>query len=186
MKFRYELIVGILIIIIVIGIMTTYGTCHCKKKRKSKCNKEMEGFDNTGGDVEEEEEEKKDNPAPTQSMDTESFVSINNASCNKCKWMSKGRGKNGKSSYICSCTEPFNTSMGPTMESFDNLSNFNNITFSNSNSSDSMLDFFKNVMFSTECCPSSYSTDRGCACISPDQYNVLKTRGSNNIPYSDL
>jgi len=72
-------------------------------------------------------------------------------------------------------------------ESFDNMSsNFNNIMFSNPTSTDQMLDYFKNIMFSTDCCPSSYSTDQGCACISPCQYNILRTRANNNIPYSEF
>jgi hypothetical protein len=72
-------------------------------------------------------------------------------------------------------------------ENFDNMStNFNNIEFSNANSNDSISSFFKDVLFSTDCCPSSFSTDQGCACISPSQYNVLKTRAGNNIPYSEF
>ena len=202
MKFRYELIVGILIIGSIIFIITTYGTCHCKKKR-STCKKHMEGF--TDNPDEEEEEtttlnsgipqmEPLDNRKRTQFVvdnkntnfnNNRPRISINNASCTECK--SIRNNKTGKNELRCICAEPFNTSLGNNMESFDNLStNFNNITFSNPNSSDSMLDFFKNIMFSTECCPSSYSNDRGCACISPSQYNVLRTRGTNNIPYSDL
>ena len=72
-------------------------------------------------------------------------------------------------------------------ENFDNMStNFNNIMFSSPTSTDSISDFFKDVLFSTDCCPSSYSTDKGCACISPSQYNILKTRADNNIPYSEF
>lgn len=51
-------------------------------------------------------------------------------------------------------------------------------------SEDEML-FFANTPFKAECCPNTYSNSSGCACMTVDQYNYLKLRGSNNVPYSE-
>ena len=47
------------------------------------------------------------------------------------------------------------------------------------------LDFFFNTPFKPECCPNSFSTDRGCACTTQKQNAYLVTRGGNNVPYSE-
>jgi hypothetical protein len=44
---------------------------------------------------------------------------------------------------------------------------------------------FANTPFKPECCPNTYSTSTGCACMTGDQYNYLKTRSFNNVPYSE-
>jgi hypothetical protein len=44
---------------------------------------------------------------------------------------------------------------------------------------------FANTPFKPECCPNTYSTGSGCACMTGDQYNFLKLRGNNNVPYSE-
>lgn len=49
---------------------------------------------------------------------------------------------------------------------------------------DEML-FFANTPFKAECCPNTYSNSSGCACMTTEQYNYLKLRGSNNVPYSE-
>jgi hypothetical protein len=43
---------------------------------------------------------------------------------------------------------------------------------------------FSNTPFKPECCPNTYSTSTGCACMTGDQYNYLVLRGGNNVPYS--
>ncbi len=43
---------------------------------------------------------------------------------------------------------------------------------------------FANTQFKPECCPNTYSTSTGCACMTGDQYNYLVLRGGNNVPYS--
>lgn len=43
---------------------------------------------------------------------------------------------------------------------------------------------FANTPFKPECCPNTYSTSTGCACMTGDQYNYLVLRGGNNVPYS--
>ena len=43
---------------------------------------------------------------------------------------------------------------------------------------------FANTPFKPECCPNSYSTSSGYACMTNNQYNYLAMRASNNTPYS--
>lgn len=47
------------------------------------------------------------------------------------------------------------------------------------------MDFFKNNKFSADCCPSTYTTDAGCACLSTDQVNYLNARGGNRTGDSE-
>lgn len=44
---------------------------------------------------------------------------------------------------------------------------------------------FANTPFKPECCPNSFSTSTGCACMTMKQYNYLNERGGNNVPYSE-
>ena len=41
------------------------------------------------------------------------------------------------------------------------------------------LFMFKNNAVKPECCSSSYSSDTGCVCTSPDQRNYINMRGGN-------
>jgi hypothetical protein len=47
------------------------------------------------------------------------------------------------------------------------------------------LDMFATTPFAPECCPNAYSSSTGCACMTVDQYNWLKSRSGNNVPYSE-
>ena len=47
------------------------------------------------------------------------------------------------------------------------------------------LDMFANTPFKPECCPNTYSNSTGCACMTVNQYNYLRERGGNNVPYSE-
>jgi hypothetical protein len=47
------------------------------------------------------------------------------------------------------------------------------------------LSIFDNMPFSPECCPNTYSSSMGCACMNPNTYNYLINRGGNNLPYSE-
>lgn len=47
------------------------------------------------------------------------------------------------------------------------------------------LVMFANTPFKPECCPNTYSTGSGCACMTVKQYNYLINRGGNNVPYSE-
>lgn len=42
------------------------------------------------------------------------------------------------------------------------------------------LFFFKDTKFSPDCCPGTYSSSLGCACLSKLQFNYLVTRGGNS------
>jgi hypothetical protein len=47
------------------------------------------------------------------------------------------------------------------------------------------LNMFATTPFKPECCPNTYSTGSGCACMTVDQYKYLRNRGSNNVPFSE-
>jgi hypothetical protein len=47
------------------------------------------------------------------------------------------------------------------------------------------LSLFDNMPFSPECCPNTYSSSMGCACMNSSTYNYLITRAGNNVPYSE-
>ena len=47
------------------------------------------------------------------------------------------------------------------------------------------LDMFATTSFKPECCPNAYSSSTGCACMTTEQYQYLRERGSNNVPYSE-
>jgi hypothetical protein len=47
------------------------------------------------------------------------------------------------------------------------------------------MGLFFNTQFKPQCCPNTYSTSTGCACMTGKQYNYLIMRGGNNVPYSE-
>jgi hypothetical protein len=47
------------------------------------------------------------------------------------------------------------------------------------------LFMFKNNQCKPECCPSSYACDGGCVCTSPEQRQVIATRGGNRTSPED-
>ena len=77
---------------------------------------------------------------------------------------------------------------GGTTSGFDNMGKyFSDISFgtaSKDNPDPGMQDFFAGVSFSSKCCPSRYSTDTGCACLNQSKYDVIRSRGGNNMPVS--
>ena len=46
------------------------------------------------------------------------------------------------------------------------------------------MDIFANTPFKPECCPNTFSSSEGCACLDMNQYHMLVNRGGNNVPYS--
>ena len=40
--------------------------------------------------------------------------------------------------------------------------------------------YFKGKKISPNCCPSTYSTDRGCVCLNDQDKNMIYTRGNNS------
>ena len=51
---------------------------------------------------------------------------------------------------------------------------------------DEKMRFFEESDFSTECCPSKYTSSKGCACLSLDQTKALKTRGGNSTQFNGV
>jgi len=48
------------------------------------------------------------------------------------------------------------------------------------------ISFFDNVNFKPECCSGTeYSSSMGCACLTVEDYKLLRQRGGNNVPYSE-
>jgi len=47
------------------------------------------------------------------------------------------------------------------------------------------LDMFATTEFKPECCPNSFSSSMGCACMTTGQLKYLNDRGGNNVPYSE-
>lgn len=47
------------------------------------------------------------------------------------------------------------------------------------------LNMFASTQFKPECCPNTYSTGSGCACMTVKQKQHLLERGGNNVPYSE-
>jgi hypothetical protein len=58
-----------------------------------------------------------------------------------------------------------------------------NAGLDNSNNGEMLL--FANTEFKPGCCPNTYSTGSGCACMTKAQLNLLNTRGGNNYPQSE-
>lgn len=51
---------------------------------------------------------------------------------------------------------------------------------------DGQLSMFATTPFKPECCPNTFSNSTGCACMTVNQYNYLRERGGNNVPYSEF
>lgn len=47
------------------------------------------------------------------------------------------------------------------------------------------LDMFATTEFKPSCCPNTFSSSTGCACMTVNQYKYLVDRGGNNVPYSE-
>lgn len=47
------------------------------------------------------------------------------------------------------------------------------------------LNMFNTTDFKPECCPNAFSSSTGCACMTMPQYEYLRERGGNNVPYSE-
>jgi hypothetical protein len=74
-----------------------------------------------------------------------------------------------------------------TKEGFEVSSNFKNNNYesvNNTSSSESnQMLMFANTPFKPECCPNTYSSSTGCACMTSEQVHLLKSRG--NVSYSE-
>lgn len=52
--------------------------------------------------------------------------------------------------------------------------------YQNQSQDPSQMNIIENMKFAPECCPSSYSSSQGCACMSDDTLDFLASRGGNN------
>jgi len=48
------------------------------------------------------------------------------------------------------------------------------------------MSFFKTTSFSPSCCPNTYSTSSGCACMTKKQYDYIRNRGGNTDTFSTV
>ena len=75
----------------------------------------------------------------------------------------------------------------PTKEGFEVSSNFKNNNYASVNNHSSSASnqtlMFADTPFKPECCPNTYSTSTGCACMTSEQVKLLKSRG--NVSYSE-
>jgi hypothetical protein len=76
--------------------------------------------------------------------------------------------------------------VSPAIISEDTTEPFANLTdvYSNDDKFNS-IDIMTKTEFKPECCPNSYTTSHGCACMSDETYHYLIDRGGNNVPYSE-
>ena len=103
----------------------------------------------------------------------------------------KSKSMEGSSSGTWNISDTFSKFFTGTQKSnFDNMGRqFSDISFldiSGDQPEPQMNDFFRGVSFSSKCCPSKYSTDSGCACLDQSKYDVIRSRGGNNVPISQL
>ena len=47
------------------------------------------------------------------------------------------------------------------------------------------MDIMADMEFKPECCPNTYSSSEGCACMDMATYQYLENRGGNNVPFSE-
>jgi len=66
----------------------------------------------------------------------------------------------------------------------EGFSKYKHVSGSGDGTNGEML-MFANTPFKPSCCPSSYSSSMGCACITYKQNNFIRNRGGNNVPYSE-
>jgi hypothetical protein len=99
------------------------------------------------------------------------------------------RSKSGHNWMSDIYSSVFGSSSSSTHKSgFDNMGRyFSDISFGSAiadHPDPDMPDFFRGVSFSSNCCPSKYSSDSGCACLDNAKYEVIRSRAGNNVPIS--
>jgi hypothetical protein len=67
-------------------------------------------------------------------------------------------------------------------EKFSNEINiYKDLETNTSQQSDNEMAFFDKTVFRPDCCPSTYTSSSGCACMTPEQMKFLGLRGGNRI-----
>jgi hypothetical protein len=67
-------------------------------------------------------------------------------------------------------------------EKFSNEINiYKDLETNTSQQSDNEMAFFDKTVFRPDCCPSTYTSSSGCACMTPEQMKFLGQRGGNRV-----
>ena len=170
-KMRLEIF---LLIIFLIWVMFGHALCSC-------CTMSFrEGLETVTGSKEEEmamteeEKRKRDAAVPT------------NGSVQKSANLKEGFGngnefaKNNDPGYIM---DPNTWAMGATVGAgVGNIANRKPQEFP---LPEGQMDIMANMEFKPECCPNTYSSSEGCACMDMATYQYLENRGGNNVPFSE-
>jgi hypothetical protein len=170
-KMRLEIF---LLIIFLIWVMFGHALCSC-------CTMSFrEGLETisetvTGSTEEKEEEEKeKDAEVPTNGSEQIS-ANLKEAFGNGNEF-----AKNNDPGYIM---DPNTWAMGATVGAgVGNIANRKPQQFP---LPEGQMDIMENMEFKPECCPNTYSSSEGCACMDMATYQYLENRGGNNVPFSE-
>ena len=116
-------------------------------------------------DDKEEEEEKEETMQPFKSLD-EGFANNSNATFGP-SYLS-----NSESTFVIDPSK-WSYSGGATPSA-------SKPNYQSQSQDSSQMNIIENMKFAPECCPSSYSSSQGCACMSDDTLDFLASRGGNN------
>ena len=170
-KMRLEIF---LLIIFLIWVMFGHALCSC-------CTMSFrEGLETISetvtGSKEEEEEEKKEKDAEVPTNGSEQI------SANLSEAFENGNdfATNNAPGYIMN---PNTWAMGATIGAgVGNIANRKPQQFP---LPEGQMDIMENMEFKPECCPNTYSSSEGCACMDMATYQYLENRGGNNVPFSE-
>jgi len=162
-KMRLEIF---LLIIFLIWVMFGHALCSC-------CTMSFrEGF--TEEEMTEEEKRKRDAAVPTNGAEQTS-ANLKEAFGNGNEF-----AKNNDPGYIM---DPNTWAMGATVGAgVGNIANRKPQQFP---LPEGQMDIMENMEFKPECCPNTYSSSEGCACMDMATYQYLENRGGNNVPFSE-
>jgi hypothetical protein len=118
-------------------------------------------------------------PIPRPTKTTEGFVNANNKAYGPEFGASKSPGYIMRPDTWAMPTLSYSKGTVPSVGAQDIL-NRNNPPLASGE-----MDLFANTPFKPECCPNTFSSSEGCACLDMNQYNMLINRGGNNVPYSE-
>ena len=170
-KMRLEIF---LLIIFLVWVMFGHALCSC-------CTMSFkEGLetlsDTVTGSTEEEVEEEKEKDAEVPTNGAEQ------ASANLSEAFENGNdfANNNDPGYIMN---PNTWAMGATVGAgVGNIANRKPQQFP---LPEGQMDIMQNMEFKPECCPNTYSSSEGCACMDMATYQYLENRGGNNVPFSE-
>lgn len=195
-KLNLEILILIGVVYLILVVHTLGGCCRYSL---------MEAFDVSGNQVESELPIKTDMSGNLLTQMSNGNVAAAGTMINKAKNNSTKKGE-GKEGFVGANTNygqssPYDLTSNPQIDT--NSWNQPNLTVEKGKPinpsvkqflerqqqqlplAEGELDFFANVPFKPECCPNTYSSSMGCACMTSKDYNYLILRGGNNVPYSE-